>query len=991
MKEPDASLDAKLGSSAYVVLHGDMHIRNGYPVYQVMPLPVETRPVPANKARQQPSRLLAAESRVVAFTGRERELAELAAWRDSSEPGDSVLLMYAPGGQGKSRLAWQFAVDSDTRGWTAWVAHHLSDPTFQQVVVLGDSGRALVLIVDYADRWPVDDLLLLLQNPLLRRPQRARVLLVARQAGSWWASLRSRLDKTDVDVSGSMQLSPLAKTALERRASFTTAYNAFAAVFGIPAEPALDPGTLEGEDSHLVLTLHMAALVAVDAHWRGATVPSDPEGLSAYLLDREHDFWNALHDHEQVATAPQVMARTVYTATLTRNLRRDHAVAVLDRVGIATADTADRVLDDHAVCYPPLSLNTSTALEALYPDRLGEDFLALQTPGHAISDYVPDKWTARVPARLLSLDSYSPDALLPVYARPAAAVLIDTARRWRHVAEQQLYPLLRAYPQIAVAAGGTALAALADMEHLPMDVLERINAALPAEPHVDLDAGAAVIAKRLTDHRLANTSDPATRASLLEYLERRLSNAALYDQALPAAEAVVNETRRQLTPINPETYQATLADSLNTLCIALTRVGRHSEARVAAEEAAQTWRSLAATNPIYHAHLAESLSTLASCLQEAERWEEALGAAKRAVEIQRRMAAEAPTSEVYAHQLIASLSTFSQALLDVGRHADATAAVDEAVETWRGMSAGGPKILESDLADSLDRIFVDLAGVEQWDDALSVATHVVELRRRLAATDPAVQEPDLADTLNNLSALLSRMGRHVDALAASEEAVGIHRRLAQVNPVAYDNELARSLDGLANDLFELGRDNEALAATENATEIWRRIALVNPLVHEPDLADSLTNLTLILTRMEHHADALTPAKEVVNIRRRFASANPTAYQRLEVATSLANLSTILTNLRQEADALTAAEDAVHIWRRLVHALDRVPPTLADSLGALQALLVLLLTKLGRADEADEVNRLSFEEDVELRDEPIGDDADTTNSILDRVRVGDDLL
>jgi hypothetical protein len=70
-------IDADPGSSVYAVLLGDMHIRNGYPVYQVMPYPLDALPLPGGKARQQPSRLLAADSRVVPFSGRIGELDQL--------------------------------------------------------------------------------------------------------------------------------------------------------------------------------------------------------------------------------------------------------------------------------------------------------------------------------------------------------------------------------------------------------------------------------------------------------------------------------------------------------------------------------------------------------------------------------------------------------------------------------------------------------------------------------------------------------------------------------------------------------------------------------------------------------------------------------------------------------------------------------------------------------------------------------------------------
>lgn len=153
------------------------------PVYRLEPFPASPKPVSRDQAARQPCTLLAAESQVVGFAGRAGELSELAQWRDEPAPGVSVMLVHGPGGQGKTRLAAKFAADSLAGGWTVWAAHHLSDPTGATAVAPGDSGQSLLVIVEYAERWPADDLQLLMQNPVLRRPSRSRVLLVTRPSG----------------------------------------------------------------------------------------------------------------------------------------------------------------------------------------------------------------------------------------------------------------------------------------------------------------------------------------------------------------------------------------------------------------------------------------------------------------------------------------------------------------------------------------------------------------------------------------------------------------------------------------------------------------------------------------------------------------------------------------------------------------------------------------------------------------------------------------
>ncbi|NEC92614.1 ATP-binding protein [Streptomyces sp. SID12501] len=224
------------GGSLYVVQRGDMHIRNGHPVYRVEPFPASPPPLTADEAAARPSRLLAAECEVIGFTGRRDELAELAAWRNDEDRGLSVKLVHGPGGQGKTRLAARFAADSAEQGWTVWAAHHLSDPTSLTTVAPGDSSPRLVVIVEYADRWPTDDLQLLLGNAMLRHPERTRVLLVARPAGSWWPALRHRLrDKLRLDVAQPLELGPITADTTMRGQLVAAAREQFAAALGLEA------------------------------------------------------------------------------------------------------------------------------------------------------------------------------------------------------------------------------------------------------------------------------------------------------------------------------------------------------------------------------------------------------------------------------------------------------------------------------------------------------------------------------------------------------------------------------------------------------------------------------------------------------------------------------------------------------------------------------------------------------------------------------------
>ena len=87
-----------------------------------------------------------------------------------------------------------------------------------------------------------------------------------------------------------MELPPLAETTAAQREAYVSARDSFAVVFGISTAAVPVPRRIDEDAFRLVLTVHMAALAAVDACRRETRPPEDPVGLSAYLLDRERDF-----------------------------------------------------------------------------------------------------------------------------------------------------------------------------------------------------------------------------------------------------------------------------------------------------------------------------------------------------------------------------------------------------------------------------------------------------------------------------------------------------------------------------------------------------------------------------------------------------------------------------------------------------------------------------------------------------------------------------
>lgn len=969
----------------YGVIGADLHVfADRGPVYLLLPHRPAPTPDPAWLLAQ-PSRLLDARYAVVGFTGRDAESAELSAWR-GSRPRLAARWLHAPGGQGKTRLANEFARQSAAAGWKVVTAVHGSgtiwSPPGSEDLRLGDA-VGLLVVVDYADRWPRSDLAWLFSNILLHQPVPTRLLLVARSVEPW-PSVRAELDRHQADTSD-QALSTLPRTRGERERMYATARDAFAARYG-STQPAGAPpsGLLEDHEFGLTLAIHLAALVSVDATANGRPYPSDLIGLSAYLLDREREHWAKLYansaDGSGFRTPAGVMARAVFVAVLTGSVPHRGGKSILGRVDLEVHP--DRVLSDHAVCYPPMDPHQDAVLEPLHPDRLAEDFLALMLPGHGLHGHPADPWTATTTAVVLD----STDDVPPRHLSRAITFLAAAAGRWPHVGVMHLYPLLLADPRHALS-GGAALTSLANLPTIPIDLLEAIEAVLPEERDVDLDVGIAAVASRLAAERLGADLEPVDRVRVQWDLSVLLSNAGRDEEALQVVEEAV-ALARQLVAGERATFEPDLADALATLGGALSRAGRWEESLHAATEAVDIRRRLAARDPAGfgprlamslhnlsialaaaglrqdaveaaeeavamrrrpgfaddEAHLAGALDNLRVRLLEAGRPDEASALSEEAVLAHRNIAAANPAA--FAPDLARALSNHSVILTKVGRHADAVAAAEEAVTMCRGLVKANRAAFEVDLATSLTNLGNARSELREGDKAWEATSEAVEIYRTLVKGSAALTA-NLALSLSNLGKQLSDIGERDAALVATEESVEIRRRLAADNPAGHLPGLATSLDHLGKRLLAAGRAMEGLDASAEAVEIRRMIAADDPGAFEPDLASALTNQGLLLWGLGQQEEALDVTVEAIEIRRRLAAQGRTA-DTPEFAVSLANLSAMLSGLGQLDEALAVATEAVALCRQ--HA-ETDPAAAAPGLSASLTNLGLVLALAGRQNEA----------------------------------------
>ena len=825
-------------------VHGDFTVISAAEAFRLEEFPLKT---PDGQVDAQPptlSGLLRAANRIVPFIGRTAELSQLQTWRDA--PGRlSAILVFGPGGQGKTRLAWKFASDSALAGWTVAQARHRSDPQPRLPLAGSPPGdRADVLVVvDYAERWPRLDLEQLLQHRLLSRARRVRVLLLARPAGYWWQALANPLMKLGATVT-QLPLGPLANTVARRKTAFTAAWKRFAEILGVVGISRLQAaGSLADDAYELALTLHMSALVAVDAHRRKSPTPDNPSELSGYLIRREYDHWQTMGDNQRISTSPLTMARLVALATLTQSLPHRDAVNLLVSVGLAgDRAEAQALLDDHASCYPA-TRDPSRVLEPLMPDRLGEDFLADLMPSPDLGPAHGDAWIAGLPSQLLD----PPGTTLPGHGPAVLSVLVETGRRWEHVRRRYLVPLLLQRPQLALTAGGASLITLAG--YADLELLRALEAVLPKQRHVELDSGIAALTRRLTDYGLTQTTDDAKRAQLYDELASRYSNAGLYEEALSAAQDAIL-IRRRLAQANLAKHEPMLANSLGNLGIDLWNQGRSAEALEAMTEAAGIYRRRASAEPdAYEEDLAAELNNLAGSLVGLGRYAEALAPATEAAAIFRQ---RARADSGMMNELGSCLRNLAVILNGLGQPDEALAAAQEAAEHYRRLSNARPETYEVELADSLRSLSDRLSRLQRHDEALRAAEESVTIARRLAAASPDAQEQNLAHGLHSLAMRLWNTGQRERSLMVSDEAVRLQRKLAEGNPSANERGLGIMLNSLARRLLEVSRAEEALSLAEEALEIWRQLAAATPGTFDSQLDRAIETRGRALSTLGHH-------------------------------------------------------------------------------------------------------------------------------------------
>jgi tetratricopeptide (TPR) repeat protein len=670
--------------------HVGVNVYTGRRLYDIVELAPQAATVPSY-LRRQPSRLLGAAHRIVDFQGRKEELAQLAEWRNGRRSFD-LCLVYGAGGQGKSRLAMKFAGLSAEAGWLPFRGSLAPAgsilPAEADQLPSGESGR--LVVVDYAERWPVALLRSLLGDARLHDAP-TRVLLLARPAGNWWRHIRTQAENDFQIFAEQIQLKPLPAEAGDRERLFANARDKFSVVLGVTGVGNIKPppGWPNGATA---LDIQMAALAGVYAVSRNDVPPDQPGSLSSYLLERELEHWAEMHRTAGRPTTPESMGRAVYLACLTGPLRHDEASGLLSATDVtARGAETNHLLDDHRLCYPALS--GGMTFLPLQPDRLSEDFIALLSANTPVEGFEPDPWTVGKLTTIL-------DALgtnTPAHTESMLMKAVAVAQRWKEFAQDHLGPLIIKYPNIMLSLGGPLLSALADVHFFDAATIATLESQMPLEGPPDfMDFLAALTGQLYYRLRGTTPNDEVTVAMGLR-LAHRLIRAGRHVDAVEPIEAVVRQLHK-LRPHDDPQHQAKLAVALGCMAEAYHGVGRMEDALAAAEMAIKRWRASGAISGEADASLAATLSVRARLMYDQQRYKEAIQDEEEVAAIWEVLSHDKPSLRLKLAYSLKSLAIYCAA---VGQGRRAHEVAEQAIARWRDLVAANPSAHQVDLLDLL--------------------------------------------------------------------------------------------------------------------------------------------------------------------------------------------------------------------------------------------------------------------------------------------------
>ena len=264
---------------------------------------------------------------------------------------------------------------------------------------------------------------------------------------------------------------------------------------------------------------------------------------------------------------------------------------------------------------------------------------------------------------------------------------------------------------------------------------------------------------------------------------------------------------------DPEKFNDSLIDSLETLAIISSGIGRLDDARLIREEEITLLR----TNPNKRANLAQSLNNYAGTLRALGNISSALKNCMEAVNLYREIVRIDETTDfssgLHAYQndrspnlgsALIGLSTYQH---DAEQYQESLASAKEAYDIFSTLCGDYPDQFLHHLGMAKHNMGMAKFAVSNPFGGLQEIEEAVSIYERLTGIHPNAYKPDYAHLLGSLALAYAKNNRDKDALMQLEKSANIYRALAQDVPEGFRKPLIKSLNNLKI-LYEAAGQNE---------------------------------------------------------------------------------------------------------------------------------------------------------------------------------------
>ncbi|WP_257012748.1 tetratricopeptide repeat protein [Porphyromonas gingivalis] len=278
----------------------------------------------------------------------------------------------------------------------------------------------------------------------------------------------------------------------------------------------------------------------------------------------------------------------------------------------------------------------------------------------------------------------------------------------------------------------------------------------------------------------------------------------------------------------------------------------------------------------YNPSLAMTLNNLGLLLSNNNEIERAKDCYQEALDIRRALAKKNP--QAYNPDLAGTLNNLANLLSNNNEIKQAKDCYQEALKIYRALAKKNPQAYNPDLASTLNNLGHLLRKKNEIERAKDCYQKALDIRRALAKKNPQAYNPYLALTLNNLGALFYKHNEPKQAKDCYQEALDIYRALAKKNPQAYNPDLAMTLNNLGLLLSNNNEIKQAQIYYQETLDIYRAFAKKNPQAYNPYLAMTLNNLAVFCNQINNREEAEKAYKGALSIREILAKRNPSAYE-----------------------------------------------------------------------------------------------------------------